>query len=149
MCQGDLMSEKGISFKVGNDLKLWLLEQKIEKTTYTKEQLSGMEKADVLELAKTLGVEVPEEGDEDKWIDLILEDQEKYKANVWSFQNEKDAIIKMKELIDEKHPDPSDPDIVEKIGRGYNLQEVQVVEDKINLRAVSWLKVFLLSPTRK
>ncbi len=142
------MSEKGISFKVGNDLKLWLLEQKIEKTTYTEEQLSGMEKADVLEIAKTLGVEVPEEGD-DKLGGLILEDQKKYKANVWSFQNEKDAIIKMKELIDEEHPDPTDPEIVEKIGSGYNLQEVQVVEDKINLRAVSWLKVFLLSPTGK
>lgn len=104
------MSKKGESFKVGDDLKFWILEQR----------------ADVQE-AKGEG----------------------YKATAWVFLNERDAIIKLKELMTEEKVDPSDLESIEKMGRKYNLQEVQIAREKYNMRAVSWLKVFLLSSAQK
>lgn len=74
---------------------------------------------------------------------------EEYKANAWVFTRERDAIIKLKELMSQEEVDPSDLESIEKMGRKYNLQEVQIAREKYNMRAVSWLKVFLLSSAQK
>lgn len=149
------MTEKGVSFKLDKNLKFWMLEQKIEKEkSYDKKELSGMEKDNLVSIAKSLEVELQKEMDEldDKeyisnLIDLIIKEQEIYKSNVWVFQNEREAVVNMMEIIDIKYPEPRDMEDVEKIGKEFNLQEIQIVEAKINLKSVSWLKVFLTSHT--
>lgn len=109
------MSKEGASFKVRDDLKFWILEQR------TKE-----------EGEKTKGAK-----------------EEEYKANAWVFEKERDAIIKLKELMTQEDVDPSNLQSIEKMGKKYNLQEVQIAREKYNMRAVSWLKVFLLSSAKK
>lgn len=104
------MSKEGESFKVSDDLKFWILEQREEE-----KEAKG----------------------------------EEYKANAWVFAKERDAIIKLKELMTKEKVDPSNLESIEKMGRKYNLQEVQIAKEKYNMRAVSWLKVFLLSSAQK
>lgn len=104
------MSKEGESFKVGKDLKFWILEQRADEG-----EAKGQE----------------------------------YKANAWVFAQERDAIIKLKELMSKEDVEPSDLESIEKMGRKYNLQEVQIAKEKYNMRAVSWLKVFLLSTAQK
>lgn len=149
------MTEKDVSFKLDKNLKFWMLEQKIEKAkTYDKKELSGMEKDELMSIAHGVEVELQKEMNEldekeykSNLIDLIIKEQEVYKANVWVYQNEREAVVNMKEIIDSKYPEPRTLEDVEKIGKEFNLQEVQIVEDKINLKSVSWLKVFLTSYT--
>lgn len=149
------MTEKDVSFKLDKNLKFWMLEQKIEKAkTYDKKELSGMEKDELMSIAHGVEVELQKEMNEldekeykSNLIDLIIKEQEVYKASVWVYQNEREAVVNMKEIIDSKYPEPRTLEDVEKIGKGFNLQEVQIVEDKINLKSVSWLKVFLTSYT--
>lgn len=149
------MTEKDVSFKLDKNLKFWMLEQKIEKAkTYDKKELSGMEKDELMSIAHGVEVELQKEmneldekGYKSNLIDLIIKEQEAYKANVWVYQNEREAVVNMKEIIDSKYPEPRTLEDVEKIGKEFNLQEIQIVEDKINLKSVSWLKVFLTSYT--
>ena len=103
------MSKKEESFKVGDVLKFWILEQRAEEETKGNE----------------------------------------YTAKAWVFAKERDAIIKLKELMTQEEINPSDLESIEKMGKKYNLQEVQITQEKYNMRAVSWLKVFLLSSAQK
>ena len=139
------MGEEGISFKVGDDLKFWVLEQKKEKP-YTEEGLSEKTNTELIEITEKLELKVPEKATKPTLIKLILS---KYEAHAWIFQDEKGAIIKLKELMLEEDIDASDLTSIEKIGQKYNLQEVQIAEAKYNMRAVSWLKVFLLDLAHK
>lgn len=75
--------------------------------------------------------------------------REEYKVNAWVFDNERDAILKLKGLITEENVDFDKLDEIEKLGAKYNLQEVEIVKDKYNMKAVSWLKVALLSFSEK
>jgi len=71
--------------------------------------------------------------------------KEEYKVNAWIFDNERDAILKLKELIAQEKIELDKLDeVVEKIGEKYNLQEVEIARDKYNMRSISWLKVALL-----
>jgi len=132
-----------------------MLEQKIDKEkTYDKKELSGMEKDELMSIANSIEVELQNEMDESdekeyisNLIELIIKEQEVYKANVWVYQDEREAVVNMKEIIESKYPEPRTLDDVDKIGKEFNLQEIQIVEAKINLKSVSWLKVFLTSHT--
>lgn len=135
------MSVEGISFKVNDDLKFWILEQKKERP-YNEKELSERKDHELKELAADLNLEVPEKAKKTTIIKLILS---KHEANAWVFKDEKSAITKLKELMLEEDMDASDLTSIEKIGQKYNLQEVQIASEKYNMRSVSWLKVFLLS----
>lgn len=148
------MVKKEISFKLGKDLRYWMLEQKIEQDEpYTKTELSSMDADELVKVLKILEVEVPPKNDEinedeheSKIIDLIIEEQKLYKSNVWVYQNEQQAISKMTKIIEEQYPAPRALETVQKISQEFNLQEIQVVADKINLKSVSWLMIHLMSP---
>jgi hypothetical protein len=73
--------------------------------------------------------------------------EEEYKVNAWVFNNEQDAIKKLRELISKEKIDFGKLDEIERIGSKYNLQEVEIAREKYNMRAVSWLKVALLGFT--
>jgi len=70
--------------------------------------------------------------------------EEEYKVNAWVFNNEEDAIKKLRELISQEKIDFNKLDDIEKVGAKYNLQEVEIAREKYNMRAISWLKVALL-----
>lgn len=73
-----------------------------------------------------------------------------YNVNAWVFNNEKDAILKMKDLLAEENLDFSKLDeLAESISKQYNLQEVEIARDKYNMKAISWLKVALLGFSQK
>lgn len=73
-----------------------------------------------------------------------------YEVNAWVFNNEKDAILKMKELLAKENLDFSKLDeLTESVSRRYNLQEVEIAKDKYNMKAISWLKVALLGFSQK
>ena len=73
-----------------------------------------------------------------------------YNVNAWVFNNEKDAILKMKDLLAEENLDFSKLDeLAESISKRYNLQEVEIARDKYNMKAISWLKVALLGFSQK
>lgn len=75
--------------------------------------------------------------------------REEYKVNAWVFDNERDAILRLKILIAQENIDFDKLDQIEKLGTKYNLQEVEIVRDKYNMKAVSWLKVALLGFSEK
>lgn len=77
------------------------------------------------------------------------EGAEEYSVNAWVFGEEKDAILKLKELITQESVDFSELSEIEKLGTKYNLQEVEIARDKYNMKAVSWLKVALLGFSAK
>ena len=86
------------------------------------------------------------------WIlEQRLQEEEKgYGLNAWVFDNESDAILKMKDLLSKENLDFSKLDeLTESIGKRYNLQEVQIAKDKYNMKAISWLKVALLGFSQK
>ena len=73
-----------------------------------------------------------------------------YGANSWVFNNENDAILKMKDLLSVENLDFSKLDeLAESISKRYNLQEVEIAKDKYNMKAISWLKVALLGFSQK
>ncbi len=70
--------------------------------------------------------------------------------NAWVFDNETDAIFKMKDLLSNENLDFTKlGELTESIGRRYNLQEVEIAKDKYNMKAISWLKVALLGFSQK
>lgn len=75
--------------------------------------------------------------------------EEEYKVNAWVFDNERDAIMKMKELLGKEINLNKIDESIEQISGKYNLQEVEIARDKYNMKAVSWLKVALLAFTEK
>jgi hypothetical protein len=76
-------------------------------------------------------------------------EEEEYKVNAWVFNNEEDAIKKLRELISQEKIDFNKLDDIERIGAKYNLQEVEIAREKYNMRAISWLKVALLGFLQK
>jgi len=76
-------------------------------------------------------------------------EEEEYNVNAWVFNNEEDAIKKLRELISQEKIDFSKLDDIERVGAKYNLQEVGIARDKYNMRAISWLKVALLGFMQK
>ena len=159
----------GKSFKVSDSLKFWVLEQKLptrlkeifnRDEAHTNKELATMDNDKLISMLTELGAEIPKrekkEGqskeDEEGLYNLglireVLEKEEeacKYRANIWVFEEEMDAIKKFRDLIKDI-PDVTDSETIEKIGRTFNLQEQEIIETKMNLRAVSWLKIFLLS----
>ena len=122
------MSEKEISF---------------EGTHFEAEKHKEVKKDKTLETLKFWTLEQRREEE------VTEEEAEEYKARAWVFQKERDAIMKLKDLMAEEEIDPSNLDSIERMSRKYNLQEVEIAEKKYNMRAVSWLKVFLLSSAQK
>ena len=76
-------------------------------------------------------------------------EKEEYRVNAWVFNNEQEAIEKLRNLISQEKIDFDKLEEIEKIGTKYNLQEVEIARDKYNMRAISWLKVALLGFARK
>ena len=76
-------------------------------------------------------------------------EEEEYRANAWVFNNEEDAIKKLRELISQEKIDFNKLDDIERVGAKYNLQEVEIAREKYNMRAISWLKVALLGFIQK
>ncbi len=73
------------------------------------------------------------------------------KVNAWVYQNEKDAIKELNELIAEEDVDLENKldDSIEYLSSRYNLQEVQIEADKYNMKAISWLKIALVGMADK
>lgn len=76
-------------------------------------------------------------------------EEEEYRANAWVFNNEEEAIKKLRELFSQEKIDFNKLDDIERIGAKYNLQEVEIAREKYNMRAISWLKVALLGFMQK
>jgi len=75
--------------------------------------------------------------------------KDEFLCNAWVFNNEQDAIKKMKELITPEVDFKSLDKVAEKLGEKYNLQEIEIAKDKYNMKAISWLKVALLGFAEK
>lgn len=75
--------------------------------------------------------------------------KDEFHCNAWVFNNEQDAIKKMKVLITPEVEFNSLDQVAEKLGEKYNLQEIEIAKDKYNMKAISWLKVALLGFAEK
>ncbi len=73
------------------------------------------------------------------------------KVNAWVYQNEKDAIKELNELISDEDVDLENEldESIEYLSSRYNLQEVQIEADKYNMKAISWLKIALVGMADK
>lgn len=73
------------------------------------------------------------------------------KVNAWVFQDEKEAILELNNLIAGENIDlEEDLDgSIEYLSSKYNLQEVQIEKEKYNMKAISWLKIALIGMTGK
>jgi hypothetical protein len=81
--------------------------------------------------------------------EMKKETEEEYKVNAWVFNNEEDAIKKLRDLISQEKIDFNKLEDIERVGAKYNLQEVEIAREKYNMRAISWLKVALLGFMQK
>lgn len=80
----------------------------------------------------------------------LSEEKKEHGLDAWVFDNESDAILKMKDLLSKENLDFNKLDeLTESIGKKYNLQEVEIAKDKYNMKAISWLKVALLGFSQK
>jgi len=116
------MSVEKMSFEVKNN-KFWILEQRLEEEKKEEKELKTKKRGE--------------------------EEKEEYKVNAWVFNNEEDAIKKLRELISQEKIDFNKLDDIERVGAKYNLQEVEIAREKYNMRAISWLKVALLGFIQK
>lgn len=98
----------GEKFKVGDNLKFWLLEQKID---------------------------VPEKKKKDE--------PSEYKANIWLFQEEADAIEHFSEMLGDL--DLDDDDLMSRVSTNYSLQEIENTEEKLKMSVVSGLKLYIMA----
>ena len=122
--------EKKISFKVNNN-KFWILEQKIGEEEASKP----------VEEEKALK---PKKGEQGLKPEKTKPEDEKKKAEAWVFNNESEAIMTLREQIASEKADFAKPEEFEKIGKKYNLQEVEITPEKYNIKGISWMKVALL-----
>lgn len=122
--------EKKISFKVNNN-KFWILEQKIDEEEASK--LAEEEKASK-----------PKKGEQGQKPEKPKQEEEKKKVDAWVFNNELEAIQTLREQIASEKADFTKPDVFEKIGKKYNLQEVEITPEKYNIKGISWMKVAML-----
>jgi len=123
------MEEKAF-FKVNNN-KFWILEQWSNRKDASK---SKKKEDDALKPKKT-----PIQQEDGK--------EKENKVNAWVFNNEIDAIKKLKELITQEGK--IDLDNIDEMGEKFNFQEVEITPDKYNMKAISWLKVALLGFAEK
>lgn len=123
------MEEKAF-FKVNNN-KFWILEQWSNRKDASK---SKKKEDDALKQKKT-----PLQQEDGK--------EKDNKVNAWVFNNEIDAIKKLKELITQEGK--IDLDNIDEMGEKFNFQEVEITPDKYNMKAISWLKVALLGFAEK
>lgn len=72
--------------------------------------------------------------------------EEEYNVNAWVFNSEEDAIKKLGELF---KGEEIDFDKLDEMGEKYNLQEIEIVRDKYNMKAISWLKVAAYLASKK
>lgn len=73
----------------------------------------------------------------------------KGQASAWVFNQEKSAVLKLRELLAKEDIDFDDPSIMEKIGKKYDLQEIEIGEKSFQIKSVSWFKVALLGFAKK
>lgn len=122
--------EKKISFKVNNN-KFWILEQKIDEEEASK--LAEEEKASK-----------PKKGEQGSKAEKPKPEDEKKKVDAWVFNNELEAIQTLREQIASEKADFTKHEVFEKIGKKYNLQEVEITPEKYNIKGISWMKVAML-----
>ena len=69
----------------------------------------------------------------------------------WVFQDEKEAIMKLNDLIAKEDVDlEKDLDnSIEFLSSKYNLQEVEIKKDKYNMKAISWLKIAFVGMAKR
>lgn len=70
-------------------------------------------------------------------------------VNAWVFNKEKNAVLKLREMMAHENLDFDDPDAMEKVGKKYILQEIEIGEKAFQIKPVSWFKVALLGFTKK
>lgn len=56
-------------------------------------------------------------------------EKEEYRVNAWVFNNEQEAIEKLRNLITQEKIDFDKLEEIEKIGTKYNLQEVEIARE--------------------
>ncbi len=78
----------------------------------------------------------------------IVEVREHGETEAWVCDNEAGAIDELLSHIDvaKLDPDTLDP---EEFARTYNVQRVEIAEDKYNMTGVSLLKIFMKGMTKK
>lgn len=124
------MEEKAF-FRVNNS-KFWILEKWSNRKDASK---SKKKEEDASKLKKP----PVQQGEGEK--------EKENKVEAWVFNNEVDAIKKLKELITQEGK--IDLDNIEEMGEKFNLQEVEIAPEKYNMKAISWLKVALLGFAEK
>ncbi len=72
----------------------------------------------------------------------IVELREGNGTQAWVYDNESGAIDELLEHISLENIDPDDID-PEEFSRKYNVQEVEIAQDKYNMKGVSLLKIFM------
>lgn len=71
------------------------------------------------------------------WILELKEEEETTKRRAWVFMEQPDATQKIKELLSEEED-------LEKVSPDkYNLQEIEIKEEKYNIKPISWFKVMV------
>jgi len=71
------------------------------------------------------------------WILEFKEEEGATKRRAWVFMEQPDATQKIKELLSEEED-------LEKVSPDkYNLQEIEIKEEKYNIKPISWFKVMV------
>jgi len=71
------------------------------------------------------------------WILEFKEEEGATKRKAWVFMEQPDATQKIKELLSEEED-------LEKVSPDkYNLQEIEIKEEKYNIKPISWFKVMV------
>ena len=93
--------------------------------------------------------EKKEKDDEDDTEEKEKDDEDDSIA--WVYQDERDAIEKINELMADENLDLDEnlDDITDYLSFRYNLQEIEITEDKYNMKAISWLKIALIGLANK
>jgi len=74
----------------------------------------------------------------------VLETKNQTEGKSWVFNTEKVAVLKLREMLSLEDINFEDPDVMEIIGKKYNLQEIEIGDKAFQVKPVSWFKVALL-----
>ena len=94
--------------------------------------------------------EEEEDEEEDEEVE-VKEVEVKDNSIAWVYQDEKDAIEKINELMaaEELNLDEDLDKVTDYLSSKYNLQEIEITKDKYNMKGISWLKIALIGLANK
>ena len=116
-----------------------------------KEWRKEKEQEDKIEVEEDEELEIEDEEDKEDEEVEVKEVEVKDNSIAWVYQDEKHAIKKINELMaaEELDLDGDLDGITDHLSSKYNLQEIEITEDKYNMKAISWLKIALIGLANK